>query len=217
MEGVSDPTAADRETFDDTSIQGQKQLSEVYTKVGPLTQGVDEEILIENLPEDLQIDISRHRFIFVKNVQIFARMNQPVLDAICERIKPHTYIKEGTTLYKGGFVTKMVFIVRGKMESKGEDGNSVILSDGDVCGEELLTWCLEPSSLNGDTRNKLVSKRTVTCLTKVEAFVLQAADLEQAITRSDAFPDESSEQISIVVESGGNHHSGDTEIQEEEA
>lgn len=32
--------------------------------------------------------------------------------------------------------------------SKGEDGNASILSEGDVCGEELLTWCLEHSSVS---------------------------------------------------------------------
>ncbi|KAJ0940240.1 putative rmlC-like jelly roll protein [Helianthus annuus] len=48
----------------------------------------------------------------------------------------------------------MVFIVRGKMESTGEDGNVVMLYEGDVCGEELLTWCLETSSLNGDARTR---------------------------------------------------------------
>ncbi|KAF5781786.1 putative rmlC-like jelly roll, cyclic nucleotide-binding protein [Helianthus annuus] len=82
----------------------------------------------------------------------------------------------------------MVFIVRGKMESTREDGNVVTLSEGDVCGEELLTWCLEPSSLNGDARTrgkpgcKLVCKRTVKCLSNVEACVLCAADLEEITT-----------------------------------
>lgn len=34
------------------------------------------------------------------------------------------------------------------MESIGEDHNVVPLSEGDACGEELLTWCLEHSSVN---------------------------------------------------------------------
>ncbi|MFS7923360.1 putative cyclic nucleotide-binding domain, rmlC-like jelly roll [Helianthus anomalus] len=135
------------------------------------TQGVNEEVLMENLPEDLQRDIWRHLFKFVKKVRIFASMDEPILDAICERLRQKTYIKEGTTSYEGGFVTKMVFIVRGKMESTGEDGNVVTLYEGDVCGEELLTWCLEPSSLNG-----------VKWLLNVEAFVLRAADLEEVTT-----------------------------------
>ncbi|KAL8202026.1 hypothetical protein R6Q57_011173, partial [Mikania cordata] len=74
------------------------------------------------------------------------------------------------------------------MESKREDGN-ILLSEGDVCGEELLIWCLEHLSLKeADTRNhrkqgnKLVSKRTVICLTNVEAFVLRAVELEEITT-----------------------------------
>lgn len=34
------------------------------------------------------------------------------------------------------------------MESIGEDGNVASLSEGDACGEELLTWCLEHSSIS---------------------------------------------------------------------
>lgn len=34
------------------------------------TRGVNEEILMENLPEDLQRDIRRHLFKFVKKVSI---------------------------------------------------------------------------------------------------------------------------------------------------
>ncbi|PWA82825.1 hypothetical protein CTI12_AA041140 [Artemisia annua] len=113
------------------------------------TQGVNEEMLMENFPEDLQRDIRRHLFKFVKKVRIFSVMDEPFLDAICERLRQKTYIKGGTILYQGGFVTKMLFIVRGKMESTGEDGSIVPLCEGDACGEELLRWCLEHSSING--------------------------------------------------------------------
>nr|AFK43591.1 unknown [Lotus japonicus] len=44
----------------------------------------------------------------------------------------------------------MVFVVRGKLESIGEDGIGVPLSEGDACGEELLTWYLEHSSVSKD-------------------------------------------------------------------
>ncbi|XP_062158144.1 probable cyclic nucleotide-gated ion channel 20, chloroplastic [Alnus glutinosa] len=149
------------------------------------TRGVNEEVLLENLPEDLQRDIRRHLFKFVKKVRIFALMDEPVLDAICERLRQKIYIKGSKILYQGGLIDKMVFIVRGKAESMGEDGNVVTLSEGDVCGEELLSWCLEHSSVNKDERKRripgqrLLSSRTVSCLTNVEAFSLRAADLEE--------------------------------------
>ncbi|RZB91894.1 putative cyclic nucleotide-gated ion channel 20, chloroplastic [Glycine soja] len=42
----------------------------------------------------------------------------------------------------------MVFVVPGKLESIGEDGTRIPLSEGDSCGEELLTWYLEHSSVS---------------------------------------------------------------------
>ncbi|KAK4428166.1 putative cyclic nucleotide-gated ion channel 20, chloroplastic [Sesamum alatum] len=149
------------------------------------TRGVNEEMLMENLPEDLQRDIRRHLFKFVKKVRIFQLLDEPIVDAICERLRTKTYIKGSKILCRGGLVDKMVFIIRGKMESIGEDLTVLPLSEGDVCGEELLTWCLEHSSVNKDGRriripgHRLLSNRLVRCLTNVEAFVLRAADLEE--------------------------------------
>ncbi|KAG5229729.1 cyclic nucleotide-gated ion channel family protein [Salix suchowensis] len=149
------------------------------------TRGVNEEMLLENLPEDLQRDIRRHLFKFVKKVWIFHLMDEHILDAVCEKLKQKIYIMGSEVLYAGGLVEKMVFIVRGKLESIGHDGTVEALSEGNVCGEELLTWFLEHSSVSKDGRKikisgqRLISNRTVKCLTNVEAFSLSAADLEQ--------------------------------------
>ncbi|KAK7314724.1 hypothetical protein VNO77_33251 [Canavalia gladiata] len=149
------------------------------------TRGVNEEMLLENLPEDLQTDIRRHLFKFVKKVRIFALMDEPILDAICERLKQKIYIKGSKILSLGGLVEKMIFVVRGKLESMGADGNKVPLSEGDACGEELLTWYLEHSAASTDGKKvrflgqRLLSNREVRCLTNVEAFSLRAADLEE--------------------------------------
>lgn len=149
------------------------------------TRGVNEDMLFENLPEDLQREIRRHLFKFVKKVRIFALMDDPILDAICERLRQKTYIKGSHVLSPGCLIEKMVFVVRGKMESVGENGTIVPLSEGDVSGEELLTWCLEHSSVNRDGKKiripgqRLLSNRKVICLTNVEAFSLRAADLEE--------------------------------------
>nr|KAJ0223954.1 hypothetical protein LSAT_V11C200057500 [Lactuca sativa] len=171
------------------------------------TRGVNEEMLMENLPEDLQRDVRRHLFSFVKKVRILAMMEEPILDAICERLRQKIYVQGGTPLYQGGVVTNMVFIVRGKMESIGEDENHVPLSEGDVCGEELLRWSLEHSSVNGDTKNdrkqggRLLSDRTVKCITNVEAFVLRAADLEEVTTLFSVFLMNQRVQFAIRYES----------------
>ncbi|KAL9684196.1 hypothetical protein QQ045_021630 [Rhodiola kirilowii] len=148
-------------------------------------RGVDEEKLMANLPEDLQTSIRRHLFRFLKKVRIFSIMDEPVLDSISERLRHRNYIGGGHILFPGDPIKKMTFIVRGIMESVGEDGVSVKLSEGDVCGEELLSWCLEHSSLYKDASKprikgqRPISIRNVRCLTNVEAFTLGASDIEE--------------------------------------
>ncbi|KAJ9542674.1 hypothetical protein OSB04_029180 [Centaurea solstitialis] len=173
---------------------GRRKVREAERYNWAATRGVNEESLMDNLPEDVQRDIRRHLFMFVKKVRILSTMDEPILDAICERLRQKTYIEGCKTLYEGGLVTKMVFIVRGKMQSNGKDGNTITLSEGDVCGEELLRCCLEDSCKLGDRRNQIKSKyilstdRTVECLTNVEAFVLRAADLEEVASLFSGFP-----------------------------
>ncbi|KAK4479263.1 hypothetical protein RD792_014774 [Penstemon davidsonii] len=163
----------------------RRQVREAERFNWAATRGVNEEMLMENLPEDLKRDIRRHLFNFVKKVRIFQLLDEPIIDAICEKLRTKTYIKGSKILCRGGLVDKMVFIIRGKMESIGEDLIVVPLSEGDACGEELLTWCLEHSSVNKDGKriripgHRLLSNRLVRCLTNVEAFVLRAADLEE--------------------------------------
>lgn len=75
-------------------------------------------------------------------------MDVPILDAVCERLRQKTYIKGSKILSQGSLIEKMVFVVRGKLESIGEDGTRMPLSEGDACGEELMTWYLEHSSVS---------------------------------------------------------------------
>ncbi|XP_017226003.2 probable cyclic nucleotide-gated ion channel 20, chloroplastic [Daucus carota subsp. sativus] len=152
------------------------------------TRGLNELMLLENLPEDLQRDIRRHLFKFDKKLPIVASMDESILDAIRERMKHNTYIEGSRVLVRGGLMDKMVYIVQGKLESTSEGETVVPLSEGDVCGAELITLCLEHYVLNRDgdkftiPAGKLVSKRTVRCLTNVEAFTLRAADLEDVFS-----------------------------------
>ncbi|BAF10182.1 probable cyclic nucleotide-gated ion channel 20, chloroplastic [Oryza sativa Japonica Group] len=157
------------------------------------TQGVNEEELLSNLPEDIQRDIRRHFFRFLNKVRLFTLMDWPILDAICDKLRQNLYISGSDILYQGGPVEKMVFIVRGKLESISADGSKAPLHEGDVCGEELLTWYLEHSSANRDGGRmrfhgmRLVAIRTVRCLTNVEAFVLRASDLEEVTSQFSRF------------------------------
>ncbi|KAG6692788.1 protein CNGC15b-like [Carya illinoinensis] len=145
------------------------------------TRGVDEEDILKGLPMDLRRDIKRHLCLdLVRQVPIFDQMDDRMLDAICERLKP-SLCTPGTCLVREGDpVVEMLFIVRGYLNSYTTNGgrtgffNSCCIGPGDFCGEELLTWALDP-------RPNVVlpsSTRTVEAITEVEAFALIAEDLK---------------------------------------
>nr|AHN53203.1 cyclic nucleotide-gated ion channel 5 [Cocos nucifera] len=145
------------------------------------TRGVDEESLVQCLPKDLRRDIKRHLCLaLVKRVPLFENMDERLLDAICERLKPSLYTENTYIVREGDPVDEMIFIIRGRLESVTTDGgrsgffNRGLLKEADFCGEELLTWALDPKSGS----NLPSSTRTVKALTEVEAFALVADELK---------------------------------------
>lgn len=107
-------------------------------------------------------------------------MEDRMLDAICERLKPMLFTEKMLLVREGDPVKEMFFLIRGHLDSwttgGGRNGffNSIRLSPGDFCGEELLTWALDP-------RTSIVlpsSTRTVKAVKNVEAFALVADDLK---------------------------------------
>ncbi|RLM65604.1 hypothetical protein C2845_PM16G21680 [Panicum miliaceum] len=145
------------------------------------TRGVDEESLVQTLPKDLRRDIKRHLCLgLVKRVPLFENMDERLLDAICERLRPALYTENEFILREGDPVDEMHFILHGCLESVTTDGgrsgffNKVQLKEGSFCGDELLTWALDPKS----GANFPASSRTVKALTEVEAFALCAEELK---------------------------------------
>ncbi|XP_020196437.1 putative cyclic nucleotide-gated ion channel 8 [Aegilops tauschii subsp. strangulata] len=145
------------------------------------TRGVDEENLVQTLPKDLRRDIKRHLCLgLVKRVPLFENMDERLLDAICERLRPALYTEHEYILREGDPVDEMQFILHGSLESVTTDGgrsgffNKVQLKEGSFCGDELLTWALDPKS----GANFPVSSRTVKALSEVEAFSLRADELK---------------------------------------
>ncbi|KAI9192309.1 hypothetical protein LWI28_020999 [Acer negundo] len=145
------------------------------------TRGVDEEYLVQSLPKDLRRDIKRHLCLaLVRRVPLFENMDERLLDAICERLKPCLFTESTYIVREGDPVDEMLFIIRGRLESVTTDGgrsgffNRSFLKEGDFCGEELLTWALDPKS----GVNLPSSTRTVKALTEVEAFALIAEELK---------------------------------------
>lgn len=103
-----------------------------------------------------------------------------MLDAICERLKPALCTQGMRLVREGDPVNEMLFIIRGHLDSYTTNGgrtgffNSCRIGPGDFCGEELLTWALDP-------RPSVIlpsSTRTVKAISEVEAFALIADDLK---------------------------------------
>lgn len=113
-------------------------------------------------------------------VPLFANMDERLLDAICERLKPSLYTEGTYVVREMDPVEEMLFIIRGRLESVTTDGgrsgffNRGFLKEGDFCGEELLTWALDPKS----AANLPSSTRTVKAMNEVEAFALEAEELK---------------------------------------
>ncbi|XP_072986887.1 protein CNGC15c isoform X2 [Typha latifolia] len=145
------------------------------------TRGVDEEALLEGLPKDLRRDIKRHLCVdLVRRVPLFDEMDERMLEAICERLKPALYTKGTSLVRELDPVNEMLFIIRGCLDSYTTQGgrtgffNSCRIGAGEFCGEELLTWALDPRP----TVALPSSTRTVEAVTDVEAFALVAEDLK---------------------------------------
>ncbi|TVU08752.1 hypothetical protein EJB05_42164, partial [Eragrostis curvula] len=150
------------------------------------TRGVDEEHLLMNLPKDLRRDIKRHLCLsLLMRVPLFENMDDQLLDAMCDRLKPVLYTEGSCVIREGNPVNEMLFVMRGNLMSMTTNGgrtgffNSDVLRGGDFCGEELLTWAIDPTS----TSSLPSSTRTVKTMSEVEAFALRAEDLKFVATQ----------------------------------
>lgn len=107
------------------------------------------------------------------------------MDAICDRLKPVICISQTCLLREGDPTNEMFFIMHGKLDSYTTGGgrtgfwNQCQIGPGDFCGEELLTWALDPRS----TDLLPLSTRTVTSIVDVEAFALSAENLKFVATQ----------------------------------
>ncbi|KAG2659961.1 protein CNGC15b-like [Panicum virgatum] len=144
------------------------------------TRGVDEEALLRDLPMDIRRDIKRHLCLdLVRRVPLFDEMDERMLEAICERLRPALYTRGTRLVRELDPVDSMLFIIRGYLDSYTTQGgrsgffNSCRIGAGEFCGEELLTWALDPRPAAALP----LSTRTVRAVSEVEGFALVADDL----------------------------------------
>ncbi|XP_060213349.1 cyclic nucleotide-gated ion channel 1-like [Lycium barbarum] len=146
------------------------------------TRGVEEDSLIHNLPRDLRRDLKRHLcWSLLKRVPIFEKMDEQLLDALCDRLKPALFTEKSFIIREGDPVDEMLFIMRGTLLTMTTNGgrtgffNSAHLKAGDFCGDVLFTWALDP---HHSSSTFPISTITVQAVTDIEAFALTADDLK---------------------------------------
>jgi cyclic nucleotide gated channel len=143
------------------------------------TRGVNENEMISDLPEGLRRDIKRHLCLdLIKQVPLFDNVGDLILNNICERVQPLLFTKGEKILREGDPVQRMLFIVKGHLESTQKLSKGMVstcmLGPGNFCGDELLSWCLRRPFLE----RLPPSSATFRSLEPTEAFGLDAQDLK---------------------------------------
>ncbi|KAI3869350.1 hypothetical protein MKX03_014528 [Papaver bracteatum] len=142
-------------------------------------RGVDECEMIANLPEGLRRDIKYHLCLdLVRQVPLFQHMDDLVLENICDRVKSLIFPKGETITKEGDPVQRMLFVVRGHLQSSQvlRDGvkSCCMLGPGNFSGDELLSWCLRRPFID----RLPPSSSSLVTLETTEAFGLEAEDVK---------------------------------------
>ncbi|WJX93881.1 Cyclic nucleotide-gated ion channel 4 [Trifolium repens] len=142
-------------------------------------RGVDECEMTKNLPEGLRRDIKYHLCLdLVRQVPLFQHMDDLVLENICDRVKSLIFTKGETIAREGDPVQRMLFVVRGHLQSSQvlRDGlkSCCMLGPGNFTGDELLSWCLRRPFIE----RLPLSTSTLVTLETTEAFGLEAEDVK---------------------------------------
>ncbi|GER53911.1 cyclic nucleotide-gated ion channel [Striga asiatica] len=141
-------------------------------------RGVDECEMTRNLPEGLRRDIKYHLCLdLVRQVPLFQHMDNLVLENICDRVKSLIFTKGETITREGDPVQRMLFVVRGHLQSSQilRDGleSRCMLGPGNFSGDELLSWCLRRPFVE----RLPPSSSTLVTLETTEAFGLESDDV----------------------------------------
>ncbi|CAI0375838.1 unnamed protein product [Linum tenue] len=142
-------------------------------------RGVDEYDMIRNLPEGIRRDIKYHLCLdLVRQVPLFQHMDDLVLENICDRVKSLIFTRGEMITREGDPVQRMLFIVRGHLQSSQvlRDGvkSCCMLGPGNFCGDELLSWCLRRPFVE----RLPPSSSSLITLETTEAFGLEAEDVK---------------------------------------
>ena len=124
---------------------------------------------------------------FVKDNGLAGDEHLPLLEKICDSLKPkfydeHCYIvREGDPIDAVFFITDVIVWTYTSNNGEGSDSrHAERLGEGQYFGGELLEWVLTRASDDMSNLSKVpLSSKTLKTHTKVEAFALMAHDLKR--------------------------------------
>ncbi|XP_021748621.1 cyclic nucleotide-gated ion channel 18-like [Chenopodium quinoa] len=137
------------------------------------TRGVNDEAMLDSLPCDTRFEIRRHLYLKItRTMPLFADMDDVLLNVICGYLRTFTS-NEGTYVaFEGEPIHQMLSIFDGQLEILNANN---CLGPGDLCGKELLEWCLHTTT---STENLKPATQTIKCTTDIEAFALRIDDVK---------------------------------------
>ncbi|KAL5568117.1 hypothetical protein UlMin_024692 [Ulmus minor] len=128
--------------------------------------------ILSSLPPSLQTEIKEH--LCLNTLQKVPMLQNIDYKTILNYLKPKIYPESSYIIRKGEPIDLVLFITQGVVWSFGETSPMERLKRGDYYGSELIEWKLKSTSYSAFP----ISTKNVKSHTKVEAFVLLAADLE---------------------------------------
>ncbi|XP_050364413.1 cyclic nucleotide-gated ion channel 1-like [Argentina anserina] len=155
----------------------------------------NKDVHVENILSILPLKHKRHimrllRLASLRKVSMLKDMDEQVLKAICEHLKPVIYAEDSYIIREGEPLEKMIFITQGiawtyatNINGGGTSSSSSsgvgCLEKGDFYGEELLNWAFNFASFS----ELPISTRTVKSQRKLEAFAIRANDLQSVVSK----------------------------------
>ncbi|KAJ0111501.1 hypothetical protein Patl1_00597 [Pistacia atlantica] len=130
------------------------------------TRGVEEDTLIRNLPKDLRRDIKRHLcWDLLKKVPMCENMDEQLLDAMCDRLKPVLYTEKSFILREGDPVDEIIFVMRGNLVSSSTNGGRTGFFNGSTRysggrGQHVLYKQLGAGTGRRNLQNPYVKQKT---------------------------------------------------------
>jgi ion transport protein/cyclic nucleotide-binding protein len=143
-----------------------KQVREYYEYIWAQHRGVKEELLFDDLPDPLRLEILRHLTKdLIKTVPLFRHASPTLQNVLLMSLRPQTYAPDGFIVHEGEIGREIYFISRGKVEiiSESTQRTYATLEDGEYFGD--LSLLLH--------ENRTASVRA---LTFCEVFVLHESD-----------------------------------------